>query len=77
MSMADSLSGLKTELMQNAIPQLIDRLSTVIAEHQPVHVLELELWDLLLKIGRQALQVFFDGHGSGELGATIMLPDCR
>jgi hypothetical protein len=77
MSLADSLSVLKMELMQNAVPQLIDRLSTALALEQPVHVLELELWDLLLQTGRQALQTFFDGHGSGDLGEKIMLPDGR
>jgi hypothetical protein len=75
MSMAESLSVLKMELMQNVVPQLIDRLTGAVAEQQPVHVLELEVWDLLLRIGRQALQAFFDGHGTGDLGAKITLPD--
>jgi hypothetical protein len=75
MSMAGSLSVLKMELMQNVVPQLIDRLTAATAEEQPVHVLELELWDLLLKTGRQALQAFFDGHGTGDLGEKVTLPD--
>jgi hypothetical protein len=75
MNMTDSLSVLKLELMQNVVPQLIDRLTNAIAQEQPVHVVELDVWELLLKTGRQALQAFFDGHGSGDLGATIKLPD--
>ena len=75
MSMANSLSVLKLELMQNVVPQMIDLLTTSIAQMQPVHVVEYELWELLLKTGRQALQAFFDSHGTGDLGPTITLPD--
>jgi hypothetical protein len=77
MSMANALSVLKMELMQNVVPQMVDLLTTSIAEEQPVHVVEGELWELLLKTGRRALQTFFDCHGTGDLGDQITLPDGR
>jgi len=75
MSMADSLSVLKMELLQNVVPQLVDLLTTSMTKEQPVHVVEHDLWELLLKTGRQALQTFFDCHGTGDLGDKINLPD--
>jgi hypothetical protein len=74
MSMANSLSVLKMELMQNVVPQIVDLLTTSIANEQPVHVVERELWQLLLKTGHQALQTFFDCHATGDLGDKITLP---
>jgi hypothetical protein len=75
MSMANPLTVLKMELMQNVVPQIVDRLTTAIAEGLPVHEVENGLWELLLKTGRQAIQAFFDSHGTGDLGARITLPD--
>jgi hypothetical protein len=75
MNVPDSLSAFKMELMQNFVPQLVDRLSAAIAKGEPVHAVEETLWDLLLKGGRQAMQVFFDCHGTGDLGEHITLPD--
>jgi len=75
MNCADSLSVLKMEMLQNAVPQLLDLLSRGIAEGQPVHEIEGGLWDWALRVGRQALGAFFTSLGSGDLGATLTLPD--
>jgi hypothetical protein len=77
MSMADSLTVLKKELMQIIVPQVIDLLATSIAKVAPVHEVEEGLWDLLLKAGHQALRAFFDSHGTGDLGEKIALPNGR
>jgi hypothetical protein len=73
MSMTEVLTVLKMELMQNVVPQIVDRLAEAIAEAQPVHKLEEELWDVLLKTGRLALQAFFDSLGTGDQGKTFVL----
>jgi hypothetical protein len=75
MSMADPLSVLKMELMQNVVPQIVDLLATSMTAGLPVHEVEGGLWDLLLKTGHQALQAFFDSHGTGDVGENITLPD--
>src|ERR1700733_4315309 len=77
MSMADSLTVLKKELLQNIVPQIIDLLATSMAKVAPVHDVEEGLWDLLLKAGHQTLRAFFDSHGTGNLGEKIALPDGR
>jgi hypothetical protein len=75
MSIADPLSVLKMELMQNVVPQIVDLLSTSMTNGLPVHEVEGGLWELLLKTGQQALQAFFDSHGTGDLGAKVTLAD--
>jgi hypothetical protein len=77
MKMADCLTAFKVELMQNFVPQMVDRMATAIASDQPVHAVELDIWELLLRTGRQAMQAFFDCHGTGDLGSQIKLPDGR
>jgi len=77
MSMTEALTVLKMELMQNVVPQIVDLLATAMADCQPVHQVEDGLWDLFLKTGRLAIQAFFDSHGTGNLGETLVLPDGR
>jgi hypothetical protein len=42
-----------------------------------VHEVERAIWGQILRIGRQALQLFFTLQGSGDQGPTVPLPDGR
>src|SRR5438105_2018921 len=75
MSIAQPLTALKAELLQNLIPHVVDFLATALADGTPAHDVERGLWDFALQLGRQALTAFFDAHGTGDLGATLTLPD--
>jgi hypothetical protein len=77
MNMADSLDVLKSELTQTVVPQIIDLFTSSVAQERPLHDVEQGLWDLLLQIGRRALGAFLAGHGSGDLGEAVTLPDGR
>src|SRR5205823_11190145 len=44
-------------------------------EALPMHRVESDLCDLAQRLCRQALSAFLDAHGSGDLGATLTLPD--
>jgi hypothetical protein len=44
---------------------------------QPAHEVERGLWRRLLGLGHQALGLFFDRQGDGDLGPTLPLPDGR
>src|SRR5437588_3930681 len=77
MNITESLTVLKMELTQKVIPQIIDSLTASVTEGRPVHVVEESLWDLALQIGRRSLQAFFDVHKTGDVGATLTLPDGR
>jgi hypothetical protein len=75
MSIAEPLTVLKSELMQTIVPQLVDLLATAKKEGTAVHKVEENLWDVLLKVGRQCLQSYFADHGSGDMGPTLTLPN--
>ena len=75
MSMANHLSVLKMELTQQIVPQIIDLLAAALGDGRPVHQVEEGLWDLTLRIGHEALAAFLRSHGTGDLGATVTLPD--
>jgi hypothetical protein len=77
MNVTDSLSVLKMELTQTLVPQIVDLLTASLTEGRPVHEVEQGLWDLALQVGRRSLSTFFAVHGTGDLGATVTLPDGR
>src|SRR5271167_4475282 len=75
MNIADSLTVLKMELLQTVVPQIVDLLEAATANAQAIHEVENGLWDVLLRVGKRALGAFIAHHGSGDLGATVTLPD--
>jgi hypothetical protein len=76
-NITDSLGVLKTELTQQLVPQILELLAAALAEGQPIHEVENGLWDLALQVGRRALGVFLDCHGTGDLGPAMTLSDGR
>lgn len=75
MNITDSLTVLKMELTQQLVPQIVDLLLASLTEGRAVHEVEEGLWDLTLRVGQRSLTAFFDAHGTGDLGATMTLPD--
>jgi hypothetical protein len=75
MSIAEPLTVLKVELMQQLVPQVLELLSTALHEGTAVHLVERRLWDLALQLGRRSLTALFAACGSGDLGDTLTLPD--
>lgn len=75
MSIAESLTVLKNELAQKIVPELVDLVASALAIGTAAHTVEENLWDVLLRAGRQGMQAFFDGHGTGDLGPILTLPD--
>lgn len=75
MSIAESLTVLKQELLEKFVPQLLERLQAAVHEGQPVHEVEQSLWDLALQLGHQSLAAFLASHGTGDIGPTATLPD--
>lgn len=75
MNIAEPWTVLKAELLQNLVPQVLEVLTRALHEGTAVHLLESQLWDLALQLGRSSLAAFFDACGTGDLGATLTLPD--
>src|SRR5438876_498271 len=77
MSIPESLSVLKQELLETMVPQILDLLQAALRDGRPLHQVEEGLWDLVLQLGHQSLGAFLTSHGTGDLGATVTLPDGR
>jgi hypothetical protein len=75
MSMAEPLTALKAELIQDLVPQLVDKLAGALAAATPLHQVERQLWEALLATGRRLLGTFLDCHGTGDQGPTLTLAD--
>ena len=73
MSIAEPLTVLKSELLQKIVPELVDVLASALQVGTPIHKVEEDLWDVLLRAGNQAMKAFLDSHGSGDLGPTLTL----
>jgi hypothetical protein len=71
----------ETAVLNPELQQMVANLHTLV--HQAardgtaVHQVERAIWQLVLRIGRQALQQFFALQGSGDQGDAVHLPDGR
>ena len=77
MSIAEPLTVLKKELLENMVPQILDLLQAALSDGRPLHQVEGGLWDLALQLGHKSLDAFLATHGTGDLGETMTLPDGR
>ena len=77
MSIAEPLTVLKQELLENLVPQILDLLQAARDDGRPLHEVESALWDVALQLGRKSLQAFLLSHGTGDIGPTLTLPDGR
>lgn len=75
MSMTQALTVLKAELLQDLVPRVVELLTAALQEGTAIHHVESGLGDLALQMGRRALGAFLEAHGSGDLGASLTLPD--
>jgi hypothetical protein len=75
LSIAAPLTVLKAELLHNRAPQVPDVLPRALQEGTAVHLVESQLWDLTLPLGRRSSAASLDACGTGDLGATLPLPD--
>jgi hypothetical protein len=75
MGIAEPLTVLKSELIQKIVPELVDVLASAMREGTPVHKVEEDLWDVLLRAGHKGIKAFFESHGTGDLGPTLSLPN--
>ena len=55
--------------------QLFARARDAAREVRPVHEVERDIWEHVRKLGREALRLFFQLQGTGDVGAEVTLPD--
>jgi hypothetical protein len=76
MSMPHETAVLNPELQQT-LADLHTLVHQAAQAGTAVHEVERALWEQVLRIGRQALQLFFRLQGTGDQGDTVRLPDGR
>jgi hypothetical protein len=76
MSMPHDTAALNPEL-DKTLADLRTLVHQAARDGTAVHEVERAVWDQILRLGRQALQLFFTLLGSGDQGATLRLPDGR
>ena len=59
------------------VDQLSNLLVKAIDEHMPLHEVEEQTFRVLLKLGRETLQLLFDLLGPGDVGESYTLPNGR
>lgn len=57
--------------LQMRLEEIIQFIQVAVHENQAVHEVEERLWRRVLKLGRDAMQVFFDQHGDGDEGEYV------
>jgi hypothetical protein len=74
--MTQETAVLNPELRQ-ALTQLHALIHQAARDSTALHEVERLIWQQILRIGRQALQLFLDLQGTGDQGDTVRLPDGR
>ena len=75
MNIAEPWTVLKAELLQNLVPQVLEVLTQRCTRAARFTSWKASSGSLALQLGRRSLAAFFDASGTGDLGATLSLPD--
>ena len=66
-----------SEILHSKIEEIIELIGAAVDDRVAVHEVEQRLWQRVLKIGRDAMQMLFDLHGDGDEGEQATLADGR
>ncbi len=77
MSMTQKHATLKADSLQRQLGQLLAFVGTALHDREPLHTIERGIWTRLLQLGYQLVAQIFEQCGSGDLGASVVLPDGR
>ena len=69
--------AVKCEQVRQQTETLVERVKEAASRERPLHELERELFDRLLKMGRDLIEMFISLQGDGDLGESIRTPDER
>jgi hypothetical protein len=75
--MAHQAEADKAQTLYPLVDEVLAFVRQAAAEGLPAHEVERALWTRVLALGRQALGLFFQFQGSGDLGDALELPDGR
>lgn len=75
MNLTHDVEAFKTETLHDQFVELEGFVRQSAQQGLAAHEAELGLWERLLAIGHKALGLFFQMHGTGDMGENISLPD--
>jgi hypothetical protein len=61
--------------LQSHLEEIIRFIKLAVDDKQAAHEVEKELWRRVVKLGRDAMQLFFNLHGDGDEGEQVTLAD--
>jgi hypothetical protein len=77
MKMTQETDVLKWENVDQVYTDLRSAIQAAVQQGQPAHEVELTIWQLLLKLGRESFAQYLAAQGTGDMGETVELPDGR
>jgi hypothetical protein len=75
MSMTLEADAFKCEKLQEELLELQHYVRTSAETGQPIHEVERGVWKRMLQMGREALGLFLQLQGTGDMGETVTLPN--
>ena len=64
-----------SQSLHSQLNEIVQFIEAAVDERVAVHEVEVGLWHRMLKLGREAMGMFFDLHGDGDEGERVTLPD--
>jgi len=73
--LSETTKRCNSQPLQIHLDEIIQFVKMAVDDNQAAHEVEQGLWHRVLKLGRDAMQVFFDRHGDGDEGEQVALAD--
>lgn len=77
MMISNDVVDAKTAELRELVDQLVRVVLDAVHQSKPIHEVESDTFDIVLRIGRSTLQTVFDILGDGDVGEEYELPDGR
>src|SRR2546426_6351002 len=77
MKMTQETDVLKWENVDQVYTDLKSAVQAAVQQGKPAHEVELTVWQILLKLGRESFGQYLAMQGTGDMGDTVELPDGR
>ncbi|MBU0499023.1 MAG: ISKra4 family transposase [Gammaproteobacteria bacterium] len=74
-TMPESIPSLKIEALNAGLHEMLESIRSAVETQQAVHLVEKSLWECLLRMGHDAMTLFFTLSGDGDEGETVLMAD--
>ena len=74
-TMPESATSINIQPLKALFHEMVDSIGVAVEEKQAAHLVEKTLWEQLLRMGHEALGLFFAQSGDGDEGDHVITPD--